>query len=494
MSQPRDDQGRFKAATKARRGRPFAFLTDRGSVVSDGVLAEYATKSKQVDPDIFGSAYGGEVGLVEPIYTPTSLQNLLEINTYHTRCCEAKARDSAGSGWLLSSQVDDPAAGGRDVLNAFFRDVASELWYRYQYDLETIGYGAIEMTRVDADPEGPPEALHHIKAHTIRPHKDKIRFQQRIGTNSVWFKKVGYEADVHYENGTIYPQGTLAPEDRATEVIWGVNYTPESDYYGLPDITPAIGTVAADFNRREYNRKFFENHGIPTYAITISGNFDPGEIDEYGRDEVQKMIEEKLRKMPDNPHSSLILSLPSVEGEESDIEVNFEPLATDIRDASFRLFRQDNRDETIVAHGVPPYRIGVMVSGQLAGNMAEEATEIYKRSVIEPRQTAIEDVVNRRIVREGFGVEDWRWEFTDIDTRDEDHELDILERIFAVGGVTPAEIRDQFADRFGLDPAEHPAMQMHYVDGKPIDAESADALDIVERSLKSLRREVADAQ
>ena len=118
---------------------------------------------------------------------------------------------------------------------------------------------------------------------------------------------------------------SLPPEDRASEVIWFVNYTPRSDYYGLPDVVPALGAVWGDIARRDYNIAFFDNYGVPAYAVFVTGNFDPGDIDEDGRTDMEKAIEEHFSELAKNPHSILILSIPT-EGRDEEVKVEFQPL------------------------------------------------------------------------------------------------------------------------------------------------------------------------
>jgi len=188
------------------------------------------------------------------------------------------------------------------------------------------------------------------------------RFAQIRNGKKRWFKRVEYPYDVHKDTGVISPLKSLQAEDRASEIIWFVNYTPRSDYYGLPDIIPALGAIWGDIARRDYNIAFFDNYGVPAYAIFVSGNFDPGEVDEEGRTEMEKMIEEHFAELAKNPHSTLILSVPT-EGRDEEVKIEFKSLSAEIKEASFRLYRNDNRDEILSAHGMPPYRIGVNETG-----------------------------------------------------------------------------------------------------------------------------------
>lgn len=454
--------------------KPFGVVTKQGRVVSQAVLDQYmiAGGSKQIPPDRFTSVYG-EMGLVQPLYNPEALAKVMEINTYHYRCCKTKARDAAGLGWSIKALGEKGSTRGPvfKEIDAFFADLpetASQILDKVMLDYESVGYGALEMVRRDDDPEGKPVLLAHIPAHTLRIHADGIRFVQIRGSKKRWFKRIELPRDVHKDTGQVADLKSLPPEDRASEVIWFVNYTPRSDYYGLPDVVPALGAVWGDIARRDYNIAFFDNYGVPAYAVFVTGNFDPGDIDEDGRTDMEKAIEEHFSELAKNPHSILILSIPT-EGRDEEVKVEFQPLSLETKEASFRLYRIDNRDEILSAHGVPPYRVGVNETGSLGGSTAVESTEIYKTSVIEPRQEMLEAAINRYIVWGAFQAPDWEFKLANIDTSDEKADLEVLSGLFEKGAVTPNQIIRYFKDRFGLEELDHPWMNAHYVAGKPID-------------------------
>ncbi len=454
--------------------KPFGIVTKRGKFAGGDVLSQYATKgSRQVGQDAFNKTYGK--GLVKPLYNPDTLARALEMNTYHYRCCRVKARDTAGLGWALKPVVENPNEQQYDQLQDFFdgQDVPiSSTFNQAQFDFEGIGYGAIEVIRVDHNPAGYPEQLKHIPSHTLRVHKSGNLFCQMRNNKRVWFKAIGYEKDVDYKTGREYPLGSLPENKRATEILWFANYTPRSDYYGLPDIIPALGAVHGDISRRDFNIAFFDNFGVPAYAVFITGNFqDEPRLDSDGKETgetvLQHEIEEHFKELAKNPHSTLILTIPTKAGAE-EVKVDFEPLAVETKEASFRLYRKDNRDEVLSAHGVPPYRVGVAETGNLGGTTAAEATEIYKRSVIEPRQETLETILNRHIILEAFDIKDWRYEFAEIDTADEAHDLDVLQALFGMAAVTPNQIIRHFKDRFGLEEVDRPEMNTHYLNNNPL--------------------------
>lgn len=503
MEREMEQKPRFKNGVDiSDKRKPFCIVTTAGKAVSLNTLDGFALKgdSKGLPQDDWSAVYG-EAGLVMPLYEPLTLARLGEMNTYHSTCCKAKARDIAGLGYELKPKTevaeDDEKAVALDmqkipVLSFFEKQnpTISTTFYQAMLDYELIGYCAIELVREDtSNPISPPDKLVHLPAHTIRVHKLGNKYMQRRGGKSRWFKAAGYLYDIHMDTGDEAEIGTLG-DKAATELFWFSNYSPRSDYYGVPDVIPAIRAVFGDLSRAEYNMAFFQNFGVPAYAVFIAGNYDPGPIDDTGRSELQNAIELHFQELQKNPHSVMVLCVPNA-GKEGEVQIEFKQLAVETKEASFRMYRKDNRDEIIAAHRIPLYRLGLVETGALAGSTVKESTDIYKMSVIEPRQETLESAINRYIIQDGFGVDGWRFEFADIDNTDEMHDTDLLVKLFGIGGITPNQVIKHFAKRFGLEPVDHPAMDSHYIAGQPIDDDldlpySADVVETL-RVLKSLQ-------
>lgn len=474
--------------------KPFAIVTNKGHVIRADILEQYAAKtantedgSKQLDQ--FAGMYVGSegtAGLVQPLYNPEALARVLELNPYHYRACKVKARDAAGLGYELVANKDNPSEQQKQDAEAFLNGIKPSLSVvldRAQYDFEAIGYGLMETPRVKFDVKGPLQTIVHMPSHTMRAHVDGNRWCQIRNGKKRWFKRFGHDADVHQDTGQEAPLGTLDPiKARATEVVSLINYTSRSDYYGLSDVLPALGAIHGDVARRDYNIAFFDNYGVPAYAVFISGNFDPGDEDPVTRQTpLEKTIEDHFANIQANPHSTMILSIPTAGAGEGEVKIEMKPLSVEVKEASFRLYRKDNRDEVLSAHGVPPYRAGIAEEGSLGGTSAKESTEIYKQSIIEPRQEVLESIITM-LLHDAFEITDWKFKLVRIDTTDEMHDADLQGKVFLMGGIMPIQIIRYWAKRFGSDvPKEleqHPALNAYYVHGQSITANLAMGPDI----------------
>ena len=491
------------------KGKPFAIVTKDKNIVTKSVYDRYAIKknneSNQIFQDTFRNYYNDDIK--EPLYNMESLANLTEINSYHLRCVKTKAQDIAGIGYefLPTGDQDNEKTPSEEQINRA-KEFFSSQWppieiilKKCETDYHSIGNMYIELVREGDLPQAPYKILSHIPGHTMRVCTDRNRYVQKRGAEKVYFKKAGFDKDVDIETGEIKSLGSLNPERRASEVIHDFNYSSRSDFYGLPDVISCLGAIKGHLSQRDYNIKFFENFGIPAYAVYITGDYDLGEnLDEEAEDSqnngepaIVRTIRKYLDKVQDEPHSTLVFGVPSRDG--GTVQVKFEPLAVDIKDASFRLYRQDNRDEVIVAHGVPAYRIGVIETGSLSGNLGEVSNEIYFGSVVFPRQRRIESYINKFIMRENLEITDWKFRLKSVDITSEENDRETLESLFERGGASPNDLIRNLGSRFGINPVEDdPALNAHYIGGQPIT--NLDQLDYanVQMAMQSLQNKLIE--
>lgn len=456
--------------SQSRSRKAIAVVTKSGQTVGMAGLKAYETRpeSKQLSPDAF-ERYYAPMGLIAPLYDLDRLARLLEINTIHARCVRTKAQDTAGRGWEIvpsESLHNDPSEEQYDRLFTVLTNQwppLSVALVRFMMDYETLGNGYLECIREGYDPERPIVAFAHVPGHTMRIHRSKLKFCQSRDNKRVWFRALGTDGEIDARSGE--EKSDLPTERRATDILHCYQYTPRSTYYGLPDALPALGAMVGSASAQDYNISFFGNFGVPAYLVSISGDYDP-ERDEDGNDLLLETIAGYFKDLQGEPHSTLALSVPSTGA--GQVKVDVQALAVDVKDSSFRMYRKDNRDEVLSAHGVPGYRAGLTETGSLGGSTAEESTKIYLESVIGPRQEMIESYFNEFILPT-LEVADWRFKLRPPDTRREEYELAVASGMFSQGAMTPNDLIRMFGSRFGLEPVDHPAMDAHYINGVPLD-------------------------
>lgn len=525
---------------------PYAFALDDGSVVLKNTLDKFALKSDEFefDKDLFDEkiskkdvatkANPGEeskqlregqntysfYNLMRPPYPPRMLTSLKEINTYHSSAVKTKAVDTAGLGVKIVPIGDNPNPENKKILEQFLRNcypTAEDLFTRACQDEEEVGWLGIELIRTAGQVRGEPQRFEHIPSHTFRIHKDGNRFMHTWdGITRRWFKLIGdyrsvddkLDKDINVTNGEEHKFGTLPNEQRANEIIYDINYSSGTTYYGTPDSIPAIRTMIGDQAAVNYNITFFKNFATPQYAVYITGNFkDQPILDDggkpTGKSVLQRAIEDRFREVQQNPHGNMVFMIPSKGGADSQpVTITFEKLSVDIKDSSFRMYREANRDEVISAERVDPYRAMIVQRGNLGGgNTASmQMVKNYKSTTIKPKQRRLEALINNYVVwrpkeKGGFGITDWAIKFEEIDTDDEEHEMNMTKSLFSMGAMMPIQIINRYADKYGLSIPEelkdHPALNAYYIEGQPITLETKDP-DVIPEEVAKILDDLAD--
>jgi hypothetical protein len=86
---------------------------------------------------------------------------------------------------------------------------------------------------------------------------------------------------------------------------------------------------------------------------------------------------------------------------------------TDYLDADRQL-----RDQIISAFGVPPAKLGIIETGNLGSGSGEAQDKTFRVNTIIPVANLILEKLNFHLLQQGFGIEDWHLEFSEIDFRD----------------------------------------------------------------------------
>jgi len=183
---------------------------------------------------------------------------------------------------------------------------------------------------------------------------------------------------------------------------------------------------------RDYNLSFLDNHGIPEYLIELLGDWEEG-----ADKKIADFIETEM-KGAEKSHKTMVLQLPE-EGQ----TIKLTPLNVKEREGSFRILIQIWEVDVMSVYSMPPYRIGKLPpTGRLGGGgEPKELTEIYKNSIIEPRQEDLENIINEKLILEGLGCKTWKFKLNDLDTRDRDAEVERYLSMRDRGVLNANEIR-----------------------------------------------------
>ena len=451
-------------------------------------LDKYAMKAV-VDPST-GSKYTPSeeqlkgYNILDPKYNPYYLVQLLDIYTYHSACVEAVAIDSTGVDYTLKPiEGVEPVDAERDrfteVLENSTPSINTHL-QRMVYDRRSIGYGAIEIIR-DSTSKSDIKRLNHIPAHTLRRHADQKRVLHiNSSGKKVWFVIYGknYDdngepCDIDADTGEFKPYNSLSPSERANELLWSMEYAPGTDYYGRPPIISCLGPIKGDVSAVRYNNAFFENYGMPKFAITVTGDFadydlDPSDPEYDYTKTLRYRIGQQIKEVIKNPHSAICITIPS-EGEEGNVDLKITPLSVQTEEGHFRMYRKDTRDEVIHAHHVDPSRLGIYDAGTLNGNNSDNTSASYKYGTIAPIKSECEDLIN--LIGEELEVTTWRFTIENVAPIDYAEDLKLAEFLFARGAMTIQDLIDNFGSKFGLDTDGEDSYYLNarYLNGVPLE-------------------------
>lgn len=429
---------------------------------SDGSvrIAKAAAQSQQLPEDPFAYPDAGMSGLVRPLYDLAQMSGMLETNTLHSRCVKQKALDVLGRGMELRALEDgDPPQASLDAWSTFLEGVEEnderaeeslgERLTMAAQDFESVGWAVIEFSRNRQT--GLVDGVWHVPGSTVRAHSDGRRFAQLRNGKYVWFKRFGLQGSVNRTDGGWSDSGSTPPNLAGNELVVIRNYTPRSDFYGLPDHVPAFAAIAGWKAQAEFNVRFFDNQAVPSYAVVVEGaDITP---------ELEELIKTHFRAIKGDPHRTIVIPIPAAAGNEALMpKLRFEKLSVDVRDASFRQYKQDNALEICIAHGMPPYRVGWPIVGSLGGSTAVEMTQIYNESVVEPRQEIWEQRLKRALIGKlGLNLAGVELKAKRLDTRDMLRDAQITQLFYAMNAITPAAI----AKFFNLDPRSDEAGKLY---------------------------------
>lgn len=471
------------------------------SVSQKNVIGSNQSKNEIRQSTIFGPTpqlLNREDAIAYP-YPVEILQDLLEMEETHFRCCKVKATDSVNRGYQLknsvpikleSSFVDDvdeetalnaAAPIERNLYNAEytlvkdFIDTCNEIdgfegvLEMAAMDYEAFGWCAIEVIR---SLDKKVRKIAHVPASRVQPLIGWKGFIETVNDDpdrtEMYYVPFGtkvvhktidpilnmevvepYNPKKHGEISSPSVQFNLVdrktgePTDSfvnsANEIIWIKNNHPNTIYYGYTDAAPSIGAIVANIKIRNYFLQFFSHNAIPRYAVIVEGAKISPEVMKL----IHSYFDSEIKK---TSHSTLILNVPSMRGE---VKVRFEKLDTEQKEGDFLKTAESNRQAIMTAHGVSGAIIGITDTAELGSGKGLSQAEIYKDRVVVPRQHKWERIIEQ-LFKHGLGVQYVKLKFNPLDIRDREAEMRILTSYADRGAMSINDMRDAI----GMPPIE----------------------------------------
>lgn len=432
-------------------------------VMSDGNIIDAIQKNQKVkrgrpskksqsniideEIDNFGECYSSG-----SVYRPPLVFKNLKVfsieNPYHEQCMNVICDDCFTDYEIvpvdkrgLPINTDNKKLTRSDkILYDFFDSCNSDFLQMckdYLLDFQNFSFANLELVR---NRKGEPSKLNHMPSEYLRIARklseqidtDGKYMLQIVNTHERIFKVFDENAPTYLEPHTSNPM---------TEVLYLNSYSPNGGKYGIPGWVPAIKSLVGMDKVAEYNINFFNNEAVPRFAVICEG----GKLDEATKKTIATYFKKDLKGSA-NAHKTLVLSTPK------GCTVTLKPLAVDIKDGSFKIYRKDCRDEIISAHRVPPHRLQIIdtgSSGSLSPGTLFELNKVYKYSVVEPFQKKVANKLNE-LIRYGFGITDRIIQFKPLDIGEEKERADTMrivaaahEKYYATGILTADEIRKE---------------------------------------------------
>lgn len=379
------------------------------------------------------------------------------------------ANDVSSTGWQLSLKEgikqSNTTDNERKELEAFLKhpndeQSLKELISAAIVDLQTIGDFSLEVARSNAGRVG---KIFHLPAHTIFRNKAQDRFVQRRGTKTVFFVPFGSDIVTESKTGE---EKEVNRKARANEVIFKALYNSDG-YYGRSPMLSCVGAVKASISCEEFNTYFFDNRGLPEFAVLLTGEWSEGS------ERKMSAFMSKELKGNENRGKTLVMVVPD------QCKCEFKPLeATNkTREGSFRLYATDLEDRILSVYRCPRSKIGIQRVGKLGGSDTFDSLRNYSDSVVEPLQNIIEDIFNEKLLPAVLGSEtSFNLVLNNLHVDDFVSKTEALVKLLEKGAITPNELRA----RLGLG-AEYPNGEKFYISSSLIEAgEPADGLTKLE--------------
>jgi PBSX family phage portal protein len=408
---------------------------DSASAIDTGING---AKSKKLNPGtVYRNAYG-IFDIITPPYDVYQLASYYDTSFANHAAIDAKVENTVGLGYdfvlsdkttmKLEDSKDKEAIKRarkrierlkiqlRDWLESLNQDESfTETLEKVFTDVHATGNGYLEIGRTI---NGQIGYVGHIPTTTLRVRRLHDGFVQIIANKVVYFRNFGATNT-----------NPITTDPRPNEIIHIKEYSPLNTFYGVPDVIAAMPSLLGDQLASQYNIDYFSNKAVPRYIVTLKG----AQLSTEAEDKLFRFLQTGLKGQN---HRTLYIPLPG-DSDTNKVEFKMEPIENGVQEGSFHQYRQQNRDDILVAHQVPLSKLGGSDASNIAAALSQDRT--FKEQVARPAQRNLEKILNK-IIREQTDILELK--FNELTLTDENAQSQILERYVRNQIMLPNEARE----------------------------------------------------
>jgi hypothetical protein len=273
-------------------------------------------------------------------------------------------------------------------------------------------------------------------------------------------------------------------DDEASEVIVFKQYSPRSDHYGVPRWISAAPDLAELAAIREYNISWFNSGGkVDRLVHAVDEDVEAAKA-------LANSITTKMKESAKKSHGHV--SVVTWGSDKSKVTVEtLEPKGADgTKEGAFKAERKELRAQVLVAHQVPPYRVGFAEVGALAGNAAKEMLAAYRFGTIEPGQETFEEILEDTIFNPELGGYDlgaYAFRFNDVDWEELERDIEAAAAAVEAGIWTP----DDGREATGKEPLGTEGSGGLYYRGAPLLGNGQTVADLAKEAAREAAQEAS---
>ena len=302
---------------------------------------------------------------------PIHLLALYQNSPIHRACTNSITYGVKGKGIYNNTNQEE-------LLMANRRETLYEVYQKCVIDRVLFGVFSINVI---LDNAGNVSELYHTDVSKIRSGKvDEFNNVQNYYLSAEWrYPQKFVPIEI--------PAFDLTNKDKASQLYFVKTYTPNYNYYGVPDYFAAVSSVQLDIEVKNFHLNNIQNSLLPSMAISFSNGMPS--------DEEKDIIYNQLLDKYSSTNNAGKLFLFFSDTPESQPVIT--PIPNNGSDDFYTGLYQNIEETILTAHRITsPMILGIKTQGQLGGrNELEESYNLFQNIVIKPIQKEILEHFNK---------------------------------------------------------------------------------------------------